>query len=137
MKNPPNAGLFRLIWPRGSRKPPPTPRPPHPNQGTLLTRLRSSTPHSFESPQEPKMLRALKDFKKAIIARYNRLPPRRHVRILFIFEIEFRFTFMGQKSQKVNLKVPFSNSKNSIIFNDLLARASEHKSEKFFLSSNF
>jgi hypothetical protein len=46
------------------------------------------------------------------------------------------FLFLDQNSQKVDLKVFFSFSKNTIIFNDLLAGASEHKSEKFFLSSN-
>jgi hypothetical protein len=78
------------------------------------------------------MIRALKGLGEAIFARYNRFPPRRHVQTLFILETEFRFTFLGQKSQKVDLKVPFSISKNSNIFNDLLAGASEHKSEKFF-----
>ena len=47
------------------------------------------------------------------------------------------FHFFGPKNQKVDLKVPFSNSKNSIIFNDLLAVASEHKSEKFFFVFKF
>ena len=38
----------------------------------------------------------------------------------------------GTRFQKRKLKVPFSISKNSIIFNDLLEWAFEHKSEKFF-----
>ena len=111
----------------------------HPNQkrGTPTPRLRSSTFHSFETPQEPKMLRALNAQPPYWVARYNSFPPRRHVQKLFIFEIEFRFTFLGQKSRKVDLKVPFSFSKNSIIFNDLLAGASEHKSEKFFFVFKF
>ena len=67
----------------------------------------------------------------------QQVPTSMTVQTLFISEIEFRFTFLGQKSQKVDLKAPFSISKNSIIVNDLLAGASEHKSEKFFLSSNF
>ena len=119
-------GCSGLYGPRGSRT------HPHPKSGYPRPRLRSSTFNSFETPQEPKMLRALKDLRKAIFARYNRFPPRRHAQILFIFEIEFRFTFFDQKSQKVDLKVPISNSKNSIILNDLLAGASEHKSEIFF-----
>ena len=76
------------------------------------------------------MLRAQNDLRQAIFARYNRFPPRRHLQTLFISEIEFRFTFLGQKSQ--DLKVPFSISKNSIILNDLLAGAFKHKSDKFF-----
>ena len=35
-----------------------------------------------------------------------------------------------------SLKVPFSFSINTIIFNDLLAGDSEHKSEKFFFVFN-
>ena len=113
-------------------------RTPNQKRDTPHTQRRSSTFHSFESPQEPKMLRALNVFGVDRFARYNRFPPRRHVQKLFIFEIEFRFTFLSQKSRKVDLKVPFSNSKNSMIFNDLLAVASEHKFEKnFFLHYNF
>ena len=63
----------------------------------------------------------------------QQLPPRQHVRILFIFEVEFRFTFMGQKSQIKDLQAPFPFLKNPIIFNDLLAGASEHKYKKFFV----
>ena len=60
-------------------------------------------------------------FPPGWVCTLQQVPPRRHLQKLFIFEIEFRFTFLGQKSQKVDLKVPFSFSKNSIIFNDLLA----------------
>ena len=112
-------------------------RTPNQKRDTRTQRLRSSTFHSFETPQEPKMLRALKDLGEAIFARYNRFPPRRHVQTLFISEIEFHFLFLGQKSQKVDLKASFSFSKNSIILNDLLAGASEHKSEKFFFVFKF
>ena len=105
---------------------------PNQKRGTPNAWLRSSTFHSFETLQEPKMLRAQNNLRQAIFARYNRFPPRRHVRTLFIFEIEFHFTFLGQKSKKADLKVPFSFLKNSIIFNDLQAGASEYKSEKFF-----
>ena len=83
------------------------------------------------------MLRALNNFPVDRSARYNRFPPRRHVQKLFISEIEFRFTFLCLKNQKVDLKVPFSNSKYSIIFNDLLAGASKHKSERFFFNFFF
>ena len=83
------------------------------------------------------MLRALKASVMGGSARYNRFPPPRHVQKLFIFEIEFLFTFLGPKKQKVDLKVPFSISKNSIILNDLLAGAFEHKSEKFFYLNIF
>ena len=124
-------GCSGLYGPRGVG------RTPNQKRGTPVVWLRSSTFHSFETPLEPKMLRAQNARGQAIFARYNRFPPRRHVQKLFIFEIEFHFTFLGQKSQKVGLKVPFSISKNSIISNDLLAGYSEHKSEKCFLSSNF
>ena len=114
--------------------------PPNQKQSTPGARLRSSAFHSFETQQEPKMLRALNKINVDRSARYSRFPPRRHVQTLFISEIEFRFTFLGQKGQKEDLKAHFSFSKSSIVFNDLLARASENKSEKFFfffLSSNF
>jgi hypothetical protein len=106
---------------------------PQPKSGTPPWRLRSSTFHSFETPQEPKMLRAQNAQGEGGSARYNRFPPPRHVRTLFLFEIEFRFTFLDQKSQKVLFKRLLSFCKNSIILNGTLAGASEHKSEKFFL----
>ena len=117
MKNPPYAVLFRFIWPRGSG----VGRTPNQKRDTPIQRLRSSTFHSFETPTEPKMLRAQNNFPVDRFARYNSFPPPRHVQTLFIFEIEFRLTFWAQKSQKVDLEVPFSFSKNSIIFNNLLA----------------
>ena len=94
-----------LYGPRGSRT------TTKPKSGYPGDRLRSSTFHSFETPQEPKMLSALNARGQAIFARYNRFPPRRHVQKLFVFEIEFRFTFLSQKSQKVDLKVPFDFQK--------------------------
>ena len=79
--------------------------PPNQNRGTQVRRLRSSTFHSFDTPQEPKMLSALKKLEMGRFARYNRFPPRRHVQKLFIFEIEFHFNFLDQKIQKADLKV--------------------------------
>ena len=75
-------------------------RTPNQKRDTPPTRLRSSTFHSFETPQEPKMLRAQNARGKAIFARYNRFPPRRHVQKHFISEIEIRFTFLDQKAEK-------------------------------------
>ena len=84
------------------------------------------------------MLRALNNFPVDRFASYNRFPPRRHLQKLFIFEIEFHFTILERKSQKVDLKVPFSISKNSIISNDLLAGAPlSINLRSFFMSSNF
>ena len=119
-------GCSGLYGPRGSRT------TPKPKSGYPRTRLRSSTFHSLETPQEPKMLRAQNDLNLGVSARYNRFPPRRHVRTLFIFEIEFHFTFLGPKKPKSRSQSTPFDSKNSIIFNDLLAGDSEHKSEKFF-----
>ena len=106
--------------------------PPNQNRDTPSLRLRSSTFHFRDTPQEPKMLRALKKLTMGRFARYNRFPSRRHLKNHSIQEIEFIFTFLGQKSQKVDLKAPFSFFKNWIIFNDLLAGATEHKSENIF-----
>ena len=107
-------------------------RTPNQKRDTPRPWLRSSTFHSFETPQEPKMLRALNIFPVGRFARYNRFPPRRHVQTLFISEIEFRFTFLCQKSQKEDLKVPFSISKNSIILNDLLGGLLSINLKSFF-----
>ena len=132
MKNPPNAGLFRLMVP-----PRESDHPPTQNRDTPPRRLRSSTFHSFETPQEPNMLRAQNDLRVYLDARYNRFQPRRHVQKLFIFEIEFHFTFLGQKAQKVELKVIFSFSKNSITLNDLVAGFLSINLRSFFCVSNF
>jgi hypothetical protein len=131
VKNPPNTGLFRLIWPPGSRTTPKS------KSGYPAPYLRSSTFHSFETPKEPKMLRAQNDLPEGASARYNSFPTRWHVQKLSIQEIEFHLAFLNLISQKVDLKVPFSFSKNSIIFNDLLEGASEHKFENFFCHQLF
>ena len=131
MKNPPMPGCSGLYGPRKSRTTP-EPKSGYPSHPAEVEHI-----PFFETPQEPKMLRALNKNALDGSARYNRFPPLHHVQTLFIFEIEFRFTFLGQKSQKVDLKIPFSFSKDSNIFNDLLAGASEHKSDRFFFVFKF
>ena len=91
----------------------------------------------FWDAAEQKMLSALNNLRMGRFARYNRFPSRRHLKKLLIQEIEFIFTFLGQKSQKVDLIAPFSFFKNWIIFNDLLAVASDYKTEKFFFVFKF
>ena len=47
-------------------------RTPNQKRDTPLLRLKSSTFHSFETPQEPKMLRALNAQPPYWVVRYNR-----------------------------------------------------------------
>ena len=122
----PMPGCSGLYGPRGSRT--------HlkPKSGYPCWRLRSSTFHSFETPQEPKMLKALNDLARGLICTLQQVPTSTTRPNTFHFWNRVPFHFFGQKSQKVDLKVPFSVSKNSIIFNDILERDSCHKSDNFF-----
>ena len=115
-----------LFGPRGSRT--------HPNQkrDTPHTRLRSSTFHSFETPQEPKC----SELKMICGRLYLHATTGSHLddsSKYFSFWKSSSFHFFGPKKPKSRPQSTLSFSKNSIIFNDLLAGASEHKSEKFFL----
>jgi len=133
VKNPPNAWLFRLIWPPGELD----------HQQTKIRipwSLGWGRAHSI-------LLRRRKNQKcselSKIFGPYIGLHATtgshlddmsKHFSFLKSSSVSL---FLGPKSQKVDLKVPFSNSKNSNIINDLLAGASEHKSEKFFFVFKF
>ena len=132
MKNPPNAGLFRLIWPPEGSDAPQTKNGIPPPHAAIVEHI-----PFFWVAARTENAQSSKWFGASYNCTLQQFPPRRHVQKLFIFEIEFRFTFLDHKILKVDLKVPFSNSKNSMIFNDLLVGIICINLKSFFLSSNF
>ena len=127
MKNPPNAGLFRLIWPpEGSDAP--KPKTGYPAYIAEVEHI-----PFFWDAARTKNAQSSKCSGEGYICTLQQVPTSTTRPKTFHFWNRVPFHFLGQKSQKEDLKVPFSISKNSFNFNDLLARASEHKSEFFFV----
>ena len=122
MKNHPNAGLFRLIWPPGKSD--------HPQ-----TQIGIPRPHGWGRARSI-LLRRRKNRKCSEIKMIYPWVGLHATTGSHLDDTSKHFSFLKsssislflQKSRKALVKVPFSISKNSIISNDLLAGASEHKS---------
>ena len=127
MKNPPNAGLIRLIWPPGESDAPQT-------KIGVPRRIGWGRAHSILlRPCKNRNAQSSKWFGLGWICMLLQVPTSTTRPNTFHFWNRVPFHFFWPKKPKVDLKAPFSFSKNSNIFNDLLAGAYEQISENFFL----
>ena len=88
--------------------------PPNQNRDTPPFRLRSTTFHFRDTPQEPKMLRALKNLRMGRFARYNRFPSRRHLKNFQSKKSSSVSLFWAKKAKKQISKYPFRFPKTQL-----------------------